>query len=374
MIVKKKIVVLGIVCMMILNCIGCENSNNTKTIEVSEKISNSVKKSGTCNVSVEPKIELLGVVQYLADARVILKKNLYVDTQKYSDDISEYFLKYKNEEVISLYKEMMETGFIYDIAPNAMLYVDDNLKLLDNISLSERIITSAGGKKKLLKFFKLLADFRKKSKFDDFYISHNEFYNKCVSDVKNRIDKSDVIDKTQNYYGYKQNSYNFIIQPLSIGGYATRMPAKDGKFDLYDFMCVPSDDVEFFQMVVHEFGHSYVNPLTEKNIDEINKYSNLFSPIKVEMNNQAYGSWDFCVNEHIVRSISYRVLWGTFGAERSEEYISRDTLNKFIYINAISEKLKEYENNRDKYPKFNDFYPELLKLFNELSAKQSSNH
>lgn len=373
MITKKKIVVLGIVCMMLLNCIGCKNSNSTKTIEVSEKIANSVKKSGTCNVSIEPKIELLGVVQYLADDPVILKKDLYVDTQKYSDDISKYFSKYKDEEVIILYKEMMKTGFTYDAAPNSMLYVDDNLKLLDNISLPESIITKAGGKEKLLKFFKLLADFRKNSKFDEFYISHNEFYNECVLDVKNRIDKSGIIDKIQNYYGYKQNSYNFIIQPLSIGGYGVRIPTKDGKYDLYDFMVVPSDDAEFFQMVVHEFGHSYVNPLTEKNIDEINKYSNLFSPIKDTMAKQAYGSWEYCVNEHIVRSISYRVLRNTYGTEKSEEYITMDTGRKFIYINAISEKLKEYENNREKYPTFNDFYPELVQLFKELSIKQSSN-
>ncbi|WP_211142734.1 DUF4932 domain-containing protein [Clostridium aciditolerans] len=373
MITKKKIVVLGIVCMMLLNCIGCKNSNSTKTIEVSEKIANSVKKSGTCNVSIEPKIELLGVVQYLADDPVILKKDLYVDTQKYSDDISKYFSKYKDEEVIILYKEMMKTGFTYDAAPNSMLYVDDNLKLLDNISLHESIITKAGGKEKLLKFFKLLADFRKNSKFDEFYISHNEFYNECVLDVKNRIDKSGIIDKIQNYYGYKQNSYNFIIQPLSIGGYGVRIPTKDGKYDLYDFMVVPSDDAEFFQMVVHEFGHSYVNPLTEKNIDEINKYSNLFSPIKDTMAKQAYGSWEYCVNEHIVRSISYRVLRNTYGTEKSEEYITMDTGRKFIYINAISEKLKEYENNREKYPTFNDFYPELVQLFKELSIKQSSN-
>ncbi|WP_160688973.1 DUF4932 domain-containing protein [Clostridium sp. C2-6-12] len=369
---REKIVVLGIVCMMLLNCIGCASSNNTKTIEVNEKIANTVKESGICNVSVEPKIELLGVVQYLADAPVILKKNLHVDNQKYSDDISNYFSKYKNEEVINLCKEMMETGFTYDTAPNAMLYVDDNLKLLEDISLPETIITNAGGKEKLLKFFDLLSDFRKKSKFDDFYISHDEFYKKCVSDVKNRIDKLGLIEKIQNYYGYKQNSYNFIIQPLSIGGYGIKMPAKDGKFDLYDFMVVPNDDAEFFQMVVHEFGHSYINPLTEKNIDEINKYSNLFLPIKDDMSKQAYTDWNCCVNEHIVRAISYSVLRNTFGLEKSEEYIARDTGMKFIYISAISEKLKEYENNRDKYPSFNEFYPELIKLFKELSIKQTS--
>ena len=47
--------------------------------------------------------------------------------------------------------------------------------------------------------------------------------------------------------------------------------------------------------------------------------------------------------------------------------------NKFIYIEEISEKLKEYESNRDKYPTFNDFYPRLLDGFKDLSNKEPTN-
>lgn len=372
-IMKKKFLCFAILSIMVLNCVGCESNKKSKEAVTHETIAYAVKQSGTCNVSIEPKIELLAVVQYIADDPTILRKNLSEDDQKYSDDISKYFSKYKDEPVVSLYKEMMKNGFSYSTPPETMLYVDNNLKLLNNLTLPQIAITSSGGKETLLKFFDLLADFRKKTKFDEFYISHTNFYNNIVSNVKNRIDKIGCIEALINYYGYKQNSYNFIIEPLSIGGYAARVPSKDGKFDLYDFMVIPEDDKEFFQLVIHEFGHSYVNPLTEQNINEVNKYKNLFTDIKEDMSKQQYGSWDYCVNEHIIRAVAYRALYSSYGANVSQDYINRDTANKFIYIEEISEKLKEYESNRDKYPTFNDFYPRLLDGFKDLSNKEPTN-
>lgn len=367
---KKRILIFGIVCITLLNCMGCESKKKSEVDVGNEKLASSVKESGTCNVSIEPKIELLAAMQYIAEDPTILKKDISEENLKYSDEISKYFSKYKNEQVVTLYKEMMKSGFNYSTPPEAMLYVDDNLKLINKLTLPEDVISSAGGKEKLLKFYNLLADFRKKSKFDDFYIKHIDFYKKLVSNVKTRVDESQCIQTLENYYGYKQNSYNFIIEPLSIGGYAARTPSNNGKCDLYDFMVVPNNYVNFFQLVIHEFGHSYVNPLTEQNINEINKYNDLFTPIKEAMAKQQYSSWKFCVNEHIVRAVAYRALYKTYGIEASEKYIDMDTKCEFIYLKAITEKLKEYEDNRDKYPTFNDFYPKLLQLFKELSNKK----
>ena len=262
---------------------------------------------------------------------------------------------------------MRSKGFAYDTPPRAMLYVDSNFKLLDNIVLPDDIIKSAGGKDILLKFLSLLSDFKNKSKFDEFYMSHTNFYNNIVINVKNRVDKIGCVENLIEFYGYKQNSFNIIIQPLSIGGYAGWTSTKDGKLDVYDFMVVPNDDVEFSNLLVHEFGHSYINPLTQTNINIVNKYNNLFTPIRESMSKQAYGSWDTCVNEHIVRAITYKILYNLFSTKVSQSYIDRDTASNFIYIKALSESLEEYKNNRDKYPTIKDFYPGLLNEFQSLS-------
>jgi hypothetical protein len=367
--VKKNILSSILLIMIALNCIGCESYKKSSQAITKGAAVEAVKESGFCNVSIDPKVELLSVVQYIADDPNIIKEKSNLDNNqiKYSEDISKYFSKYKDEPVVSLYKQMMSNGFSYDCPPNVMLYVDNNLKLLDNVP--NDIIDRSSGKETLVKFLDLLDDFRNKSKFDEFYMSHIEYYKDSVLNIKRRVDKSGCIEKIIKYYGYEQNSFNIIVQILSSGGYGIRVPGKDGKFDVYDFMVVPNDDIDFAQLITHEFGHSYINPLTEENINEVNKYNNLFTPIKEKMSKQAYPEWEYCVNEHIVRAVTYRIIEDLYGSNASMKYINHDIGRDFIYIKSLSERLKEYENNRDKYPTFKEFYPRLIDDFKELSNK-----
>ena len=41
----------------------------------------------------------------------------------------------------------------------------------------------------------------------------------------------------------------------------------------------------------------------------------------------------------------------------------------FAYVEALTERLKEYEQNRDRYPTFHDFAPRLIAVFDELVAR-----
>lgn len=373
MFMKKNISCFILLMMIIVNCIGCQNNSISKQAINNEIVAKSIKESGICNVSIDLKVELLGVVQYLADDPNILKeiKN-NSGVEKYSEDISNYFFKYKDEPVVDFYKQMRELGYSYDRPPMTMMYVDDNLKLLNNVTLPDYIINSAGGKEQIVKLLDLLTDFRKKTKFDEFYMNHTDYYSSIVSKVKNRVDKIGCVEKLIKYYGYKENSYNIIIQPLSIGGYAGCVPTKDGISDVYDFMVVPEEDEEFSNLLIHEFGHSYINPLTEKNINEVYKYANLYLPIKESMSKQAYGNLSECVNEHIVRAVTYRILYDLYGSDVSRSYINLDESHSFIYIKSLSERLGEYENNRNTYSTINEFYPRILDELKELSDEEAN--
>lgn len=362
----KNIVIFILSIVFTFNIYGC-SKNNTKD-KSQNTLVESVKVSGTCNVSVDFKVELLGIVQYLADDPNIIKdsKKIYSkNTQKYNEDIFKYFNDYNDEPAVKLYKKIMKEGFAYDCPPRTMLFVDNNLKLLSDPRLPEDIINRSGGEEKIQEFLDLLENFRIKTDFDNFYNIHKEYYSNLVNSVKNRIDKIKCIEELVNYYGYKQNSFNIILQPLSIGGYGGWTELPDGTLDVYDFMVIPNDDQEFSNLIIHEFSHSYINPLTEKNIDVVNKYSYLFKPIEESMARQAYGSWDTCVNEHIVRAVTYRILDKIYSSEVAQEYVNRDMDNKFIYIKDLSKKLEEYENEKDVYPTFKDFYLKELEKFNK---------
>lgn len=174
----------------------------------------------------------------------------------------------------------------------------------------------------------------------------------------------------------KHHGYTIILAPLfHEGGFGGWIQRPDGRFDVYAILG-PTDTFEGIPIfwpsawlkyiVWHEFGHSFVNPITERFRQEIAKYSSLYDPIAEVMKKQAYGDWESCVNEHIIRAIEIRRIYREMGKAAADIMLQEEKSQGFIYIEALSERLKDYETQRDRYPTFLDFYPELIKVFEEL--------
>jgi hypothetical protein len=321
--------------------------------------------SQKCKISVSPKLEALGVVQYLADDPVILKKNYDESNTRYAADIEEYFSSYKEEPVVRLYKKMRDDGFKFGRIPELTLRMDSAFNLKEDVpDFDDYLRTIGGDKTTLTVFLYLLSDFCFKTNFNLFFDNHREYYKNIISFTKNKVDKLGFIEKLISYYGYEQNSYNIVLYPLSVGGFATRLKAENNRLDVYDFMCLPEKDIKFSSLLIHEFGHSYTNPLTyDKYANELAKYENLYQPIENKVKRQYYPNWTECVSEHIVRAVTNRILLEMFGNDVSEDDMNYQLKCGFIYLIPLCQSLKEYEKRRDKYPKFDDYYPELIKVF-----------
>ena len=177
-------------------------------------------------------------------------------------------------------------------------------------------------------------------------------------------------------------SYNIITSPLlQHGGYGVSIKNEDDEINIYfiggpkrvkngypDFG--PSQKLQ--HTALHEFGHSFVNPTTEKFRKEINQYVSLYKPIKKIMKKQAYGSWETCVNEHIIRAITTRLTSLQYGENAENQWKLFEKSKGFFYLPNILEKLKYYEANRDVYPSFENFYPEFINVFKDLFEQELS--
>lgn len=132
---------------------------------------------------------------------------------------------------------------------------------------------------------------------------------------------------------------------FTSGGYGPRTIGENGLYDIYGIIGPTKNDAEIpvfskkniKYIVWHEFSHSFVNPTTEKYSSEINDYEDLFKPIKNVMEKQAYGNWQTCVNEHIVRAIATRLSYIHDGKIAGDNLIIHEKSRGFYYINfAIS--------------------------------------
>ena len=80
------------------------------------------------------------------------------------------------------------------------------------------------------------------------------------------------------------------------------------------------------------------------------------------MKEKSYGTWMYCLNEHIVRAVTSRIIYINDN-ELGEKALKYERDIGFVYVDQIFDKLIEYENKRVIYPSFDSYYLELLKAF-----------
>jgi hypothetical protein len=334
--------------------------------------------AGRLTIVTDPRLELLAVVQFLSGygERYHLLTSLDLP---YKKDVSRHFSRYRDHPAVKLFAEMSGTGFTFDAPPAAMLHLSPPPELVLLTPFSDYLEKRAGGGRRLEQFVSRLRDLARQAGFMPFYKSHEGFYQKLAAEAGAKQRGADVIGPLEAYFGKKQHSYTVIIVPLFVGGYGPRIERRDGTYDVYEILGpqeVAFDSQEgFTRLAWHEFGHSFVNPLTEKFKTEIDKYSTLYKPLVSWMMPQAYGDWLTCVNEHVIRAVTIRMAYrdaaegkGRDAAERLlRDEILREKRRGFFYVEALCRRLERYEADRDKLPDLEHFYPELIAVFRGLS-------
>jgi len=339
--------------------------------------SQSLPGTGNIKVEVDPRMELIAVVQLLSGYGEQYGLTNQLDFP-YRRNVDEHFEAYNDHGAVKLFNEMCPEGFNYGIPPVAVLHLSDPPGLDIVVPFTENTIERAGGTERLTEFVRTLRDFTRETRFVDFYEANRESLQRIEETVRDAIGSVDYVGMLENYYGMSQNSYTVIPAPLFRPGYGPRVERDDGTFDLYciigprgvDDQGTPEFAPLFLRYVIlHEFSHSFVNPLTAKYSEEIAKYSALFEPIAGQMKEQAYGEWETCVNEHVVRAVQIRLTGRQFGSLGMAMELADAKSRGFIYIEPLCERLKQFEEQRDKYPTFEAFYPQIIDVFRELSGE-----
>ncbi len=327
--------------------------------------------NGDLKISVDPRIELLSSVQ-LAGGYNILGNLSF----QYRDEMENNFKDFKSHAAVRHFTWLSGFGFTYDASPRAMLHLTAPPSVKQIVPYDSETKRRGFGAFNLDRFNSLLADYSADSDFPDFYNGNKAFYKQIVESTAMSLKEEDIVKELEDYYGIKQKSYSLILAPLfHPGGYGIRVNGEGGIFDTYAIIGpfkvenkVPVyDGKEIRGLVWHEFSHSFINPLNERHKKELARYSSLYLPVKEIMSAQAYPNWEICVNEHLVRAVSTRLTYLKLGKKEGDAALRSEKGSGFIYIEALCSKLEEYEKNRDLYKTLDDFYPEILKSFDNLS-------
>ena len=327
------------------------------------------------NILVDPRIELLASVQLISNYNQRYGLLSSINTS-YKADMKEYFLPFQKHKVVEAFNKMSERGFSYDAPPHWMVHLSKSFEVEDNLKIPEQLIQRAGGQKQLNELTQLMQNYYHNTEFEMFWKEHETFYTDMIDQTISAIGTENRIDALEAYYGKQMASYNIILAPLfHAGGFGPSVESESGEIAIYSIQgphglekglpTYGSED-NFTYLMWHEFGHSFVNPLTTKYRTEALQYESLYQPIETQMKNLAYSNWETSLNEHIVRAVVARLTALRLGESSGEYILNKEREQGFIYIDAIYKKLLEYEKNREVYPTFETFYVELLSVFEEI--------
>ncbi len=325
---------------------------------------------GKLTISVDPRMELLGAVQTVAGYPLST-----CDTP-YSDQVQAFFGAFADSDVAKFTKKLFESGFSYDAPPGLMLYYSCPLELKQLQPYSNYLKGRGNGVKNLRKYRIALKRFALKSRFFDFWKKNEDSYRQFLTQFKHEVIRDiDVVGLLEAYFNMKQTSCEVILCPLfGDFNYGPRIPDPNGGFRTYALMAVSQsengamslDHDRLLEVLLHEFGHSFINPVVDLHSDLVAQSSDRYESIREKMMSKAYTSWNICVYEHLVRAAVIRLIETIRGPKAAKNLISYEERQYFGYIRPLVEKLREYEVLRDSEGiTFADYVPELLKVFNE---------
>lgn len=201
-------------------------------------------------------------------------------------------------------------------------------------------------------------DFYRVSGFSAFFEKKAPVYRGYVDSVYAGLPGTDPVRLHEGYhanYGFEQ--FYVVPSPLNLptgGNYGWRIGRS-----IFNFMGYGFGDAEAVNyLILHEFGHSFCNPVVERYAGELAAYEGLLKGVAEEMQGMAYGHWLTVMRETLVRAVHARFILKTEGPLAAELFLLDNSVKKkFVFINDLYELLAEYEGDRGRYPTLYEFYP-----------------
>lgn len=133
-------------------------------------------------------------------------------------------------------------------------------------------------------FINELRDFVQVTDYMNFFSQNLDYYELLIFPISAAININ-YIELMESYFGINQGKYNIFIAPLSRASYGPCLKI-NGKKYLYNICGTNNKDRGYtnsFEMIHttwHEFSHSFINPISERSQNLVNKYSYCYEKIK----------------------------------------------------------------------------------------------
>ena len=282
-----------------------------------------------------------------------------------------YFSEFKNHPAVETTDKLFKMAWYFALNNIAFYYSEfPQAKLVREFPEEDKEWKAM--EKMISSYVASVRDFYLRSRFDNFWENHLQDIQAVMLEVKDNLPSVEIPQLMEDFYGKSVERFYFVPCPFMASSAAHVEINDNGKWIFYhlDGFQKYSDSFSNAYYAFHEFSHSFLEPISRKYSEEINKLAYLYQPLKEDFQRLGYTSWDRAFAEHLVTAGQLLLTKKVFGEERTRNMLERENTQGFRLLNRFCDYFKEYEANRRKFKDIEAFYPEILSRLSRLKVEE----
>lgn len=331
-------------------------------------------------VACDARVELMSILMRMAGAREYKAKSA---TSPYSRAVDDWFSPFTNHAAVRHLVSMRQNyGIGYDAPMSLAVHLKSVAPISELISfdLPPERLDERWDLRETRVLIPLLTEFVKESSFEDFIEEQEDFYAKCAARMRAKLKERSYLPWLSSFFGGPPGSRFQVIPGLLNGGgsYGVGVTFADQTefispvigIHSWDRDGLPLFNAGFVPTVVHEFVHSYTNPLVVAHWQDLRASAErMFPHCEGIMSLQAYSSPEIVMYESMVRASVQRYLRVNDTAAAADEHLNEQVRRGFVWTEKLAGQLERYENEREQYPQLGTFMPQIASFFESYSKE-----
>ncbi|MBN2183434.1 MAG: DUF4932 domain-containing protein [Sedimentisphaerales bacterium] len=333
-------------------------------------------------IKVDPRVELISIIFCLA-------RNPEYNHSKfvsYIAAVEDRFGPHREHAVVKLAASLRKKyGVSYDAPMSLTVHLQD----ANSLQLRLPLEPWPGGldtrwrPEDVREFLEKARQFTRESKFDDFIQTQQPMYDRAAQRLQKLLNKEAHLEWFDDFFGARPDAsfYLFLGMVNGPSNYGSHVKLADRE----EYYCIlgvwkfgilglsePKFDKSVLPTIIHEFCHSYANQIVDAHLSQLEKSGEkIFGKVREKMKRMAYGNWQTMMRESLVRACVVRYMAATEGPEAAQRQIKGEVDRGFLWMQELSDLLIRYEQNRDKYPTPDTFFPEVVDFFKNYDMADS---
>ena len=336
---------------------------------------------GALNVKVDARVELISIIYRLAGNPEYSQGRV----PAYLKELNRHFGLAQSHPAVLLARKLRQTrGVSYDAPMSLAVHLKDaqSLELRTPLEPWPAGLDSRWRPDELELFLEHARQFARDTKFERFWQAHQSLYEQTEARARQLVESEGHLDWFDRFFGARPGARFHLAPALVNGGSCYGPKFQQGQQEeLYCILGVWSCDAEgqpqftreALPTIIHEFCHSYVNPVIYAHTAELEPAgTNLFAKVQSQMRRMAYGNWTTMMHESVVRAAVVRYLQATEGEAAAQRQIKQEIDRGFVWMRELAELLARYETEREKHRDLAAFMPEIIRFFARTAEKQKA--